>query len=135
MKVFRERHRLASGKLLSFTYIRANWFEARALRARIKAGRPNLHEMPAKWPAAKRYRAQFALNRHAAVRAADRPNPGRIVTAVRWLLKPEFNWLDMIGVTVTGVILLAGYPVTSAVLGTIMAAGSTYLRHKLRFVQ
>lgn len=133
MKVFREHLRLSGGKLLVFGYIRANWFERRAIRKLITGGNTRIVEMPRDWPAAKQHRAQFAIGSTKATRARMvAASRGNLSPTIRWLLKPEFNWLDMIGVTVTGAWFLAGFPISATIIGSLLAGASTYLRYRLR---
>lgn len=132
MKLTKVYVRPTLGQLIVLGYIRANWFERRALRRR-QSDRPNLREMPTYWPAAVEHKANFAIRRKGAKIGMPKFGKG-VGRLTRFLLKPEFNYLDMIGMTVTGAIVLAGYHLAAMLLGLVCIAVSTVARHRLKEV-
>lgn len=113
-----------------FAYVRANWFERRALDRMMRAKRHNLR--PAhNWPGPRKYRASYVL------RAKGRPNPDTgpqlgLSPFAKWLLRPTFNQLDGINVSVGTLACWQGYWVTGITCLVVLTLVSLYLSHRLR---
>ncbi len=127
MRIYRQFVSLGSRPVV-FAYIRANWFERRAIR-RI-AARHNL--APAyDWPGPRRYKASFVLAPKGRL-CPDRgpcPHPEVNPWYRRIVLDRRFTWLD------TGILAASGpgfahWPLASAMVVMLLVGLSAYLQWK-----
>lgn len=129
MKVIREHIVMHGGKHLVTGYVRANWFERRAITRLMQQGRHNLR--PAyNWAGPKRHRASFILKPKGRYNADTGPDnrPGR---TLRVITKKDFNWID-INALVLGGMAWPSYPVATLIGVTALGALSLYLTHLAR---
>lgn len=129
MKIIREHVRLQSG-VVTFAYVKANWFERRALDRMMRDGRHNLRP-------AHNYTGPRKVGASYIIKPKGRPNPdpGRMLgpsSLATWLLKKEFNNLDGIGISIATAAAWYELYVAAGVTMGVFIAASIYLQDRFK---
>ena len=130
MRVIRKSFKVASGAVISFAYIKANWFERATLDAMMLRGRHNLRYAH-NWAEARRHKAYYVMKRKNAPNRDPGPDPSYISPVRKLSTHPEFTWLDMGSMVVGTTLWTMGLPKTGAACLVVLGAIALYLRHKL----
>ncbi len=129
MKVIREHIIMHGNKHLVVGYVRANWFERRAITKLMNAKRHNLR--PAyNWAGPKRHRASFIIKAKGRYNADTGPDV-RTSRLLSLATKKEFNWIDLWALVLGG-LTWQDYPITTMVGLCLVGALSLYLTHVVR---
>jgi len=133
MKVIRTSVKVTSGAVVSFAFIRANWFERRHLDRMMRSKRHNLR--PAhNWAASRTHRASYIMKRKGVLNHDAGPDRTYIPPYLRFMLKTEFTWPDMIAMTLSFTLIDMGHTYSGWGVGLLCGAISIAARHKFKGV-